>query len=285
MSSVDIILSCKDAEDTIVECINSILNQSFENINLFVFDDFSTDSTVDKVLTFKDKRVTLIKSSKNIGTYAAKNYVLKNFCTSKYVALHDADDISLPTRIEKQVKILEGDLSVSCLGTGVMEFLEAEFSPHTLSNKKFINNERVNFYPEYIDSSQLNEIYKLLSNEERYPEYLTKKFCMNGTVMFRKADLDKLGGWDGSTRIAGDTEIFLRSLVLGNIKNIPEVLYKRRFHNNSLTASKSVGIGSEKRKKYNISLADIVNNCSKGMLYTRNMFFPDVEVKVINCAD
>ena len=131
MSSVDIILSCKDAEDTIVPCIDSIINQSFKNINLYVFDDFSTDLTCEKILSFKDKRITLIKASKNIGTYAAKNYVLKNFCNSKYVALHDADDISLPERIDSQVSIFEKDSSISCLGTGVLEFAESDFSPHT----------------------------------------------------------------------------------------------------------------------------------------------------------
>ena len=149
--SVDIILACKNAELTIEECISSILNQTFNTFNLFVFDDFSSDNTVNKIRSFNDKRITLIKSDKNIGTYASKNFILKKFCKSKYVALHDADDISLPNRIEKQVHELSNNKSIACLGTGIEEFWNSDnVKPHTITHEETNNNSRKNYYPKNI---------------------------------------------------------------------------------------------------------------------------------------
>ena len=285
MPKVSILLSCKDAEKTIEECIELILRQSFRDINLFVFDDFSTDRTVSKILSFKDKRITLIKSSKNIGTYASKNFMLKNLVDSEFVALHDADDISNPDRIKRQVEELEKNKNTSCLGTAVLEFWEDNTTmPHTHSNILSLDKKRENFYPKTISRDILGEIYEILSDKNRYHEYLEKKFCMNGTVMFRKETLDRLGGWDGSTMIAGDTEIFLRSLSIGNIKNIGDVLYRRRFHKNSLTSSKNVGIKSDTRKNYNLSLASTVKKSMNGIV-KRDFYHPVFEFEIVNCAD
>jgi len=284
MSKINVLLSCNNAEKTIDECVESILNQTYQDFRLLIFDDLSTDNTVNKILNFKDSRITLIKSLKNIGTYASKNFMLKNLVDSEFVALHDADDISILNRFQRQIEELEKDPNISCLGTGVLEFWENNEAPHTISGNKPVGNKRENFYPEKITNSILKEIHEMLLDENQYPEYLKKKLCMNGTVMFRKNILDSLGGWDGNTRIAADTEIFLRSLSLGYIKNINEILYKRRFHANSLTASSKVGIKSIARKNYNMSLSSIVEKTINETV-KRDFYYPDFDFEVINCAD
>ena len=124
MSKINVLLSCNNAEKTIDECVESILNQTYQDFRLLIFDDLSTDNTVNKILNFKDSRITLIKSLKNIGTYASKNFMLKNLVDSEFVALHDADDISILNRFQRQIEELERDPNISCLGTGVLEFWE-----------------------------------------------------------------------------------------------------------------------------------------------------------------
>ena len=101
---IDVILTCKNAENYIEECVHSILSQTYKQFNLFIFDDYSEDDTVKKIRSFKDRRLHLVESKTNIGTYAAKNLLLDNFVHSPYVALHDADDVSLPDRFDKQIK-------------------------------------------------------------------------------------------------------------------------------------------------------------------------------------
>ena len=79
MNVIDIILCTYNSSDTISECIDSLLNQTYGFFNLYIFDDCSTDDTIEKIKKYVDKRIILICSNKNIGTYAAKNFVLKNF--------------------------------------------------------------------------------------------------------------------------------------------------------------------------------------------------------------
>ena len=139
---IDIILCVHNSEKTIQECIKSILNQSYTDFNLYIFDDKSTDKTVELIKSFNDKRIKIIKSPKNVGTYSGKNYILKNLCKSKYVALHDADDISLPNRLEYQLKYMISN-KIKCTGTAVEEFFE-DHKPHTLSEHNILNDKRIN---------------------------------------------------------------------------------------------------------------------------------------------
>lgn len=283
---VDIILACKNAENTIEECVSSILAQTFQKFNLFIFDDCSDDNTVDVIKSFNDNRITLVKSSKNIGTYAAKNFILKHFCKSEFVALHDADDISLPTRIEKQVSTLKENKSISCLGTGVEEFwTDDKFKPHTISSAQEVDNFRKNYYPESVTRSTLQAVYENITSDDKISLFFKQKFCMNGTVMFRRDVLESLGGWDGKTRIGADTEIFIRSLLAGEVRNLKDVLYKRRFHGSSLTASKETGIGSEIRKKYCQKLIPVVQKTLDGIKIKRDFYHPEFDFEVLNCAD
>lgn len=84
--------------------IESILSQTYENIELIVVDDASSDDTVQIIneWTEKDKRVKLLRLPQNVGTYVAKNIALLQ-ANGKFVTCHDSDDWSHPLKIEKQV--------------------------------------------------------------------------------------------------------------------------------------------------------------------------------------
>ncbi len=280
---IDVILSCRNTEKYIQECIESILSQEYSQFRLFVFDDYSTDSTVEKIKTFNDQRLTLVESKKNIGTYAAKNFIFNNFITSEYVALHDADDISLSSRFNIQLKELATtDPSVACIGTSVLEFWEMEnFMPHTSSSFPVTEKSRINLYPEKITIDSLVNDHSC-----DYISILKSKMCMNGTVIFRTSAIRDIGGWDGRTRFSGDSDIFLRLLGSGKtIKNIQNVLYKRRFHESSLTASSDTGINSAARTKYNDSILSDVKKCIDGICVKRDFFYPTFEYMVTKCVE
>lgn len=281
---IDVILSCKDSEKYIEKCINSILNQDYPYFRLFVFDDFSEDDTLRKILSFRDERMTIISSKKNIGTYAAKNFVLKNFVSSEYVALHDADDVSLPSRFSRQISSFnENGDCVSCIGTGVLEFWEMEsYRPHTQSAFPVLGKTRLNLYEEKITLEDL----RLSSSDKNFEKVLKTKICMNGTVMLKTESVLELGGWDGKTRFSADSDLFLRILGSGKeIRNVQEPLYKRRFHDNSLTMSPDTGLLSSARKSYNSSILPDVISCIEGKFVKRDMFYPEFNYTVIKCAE
>lgn len=282
---VDIILSCKNSEQTIEDCISSIFSQSYKDFNLYIFDDASCDNTVNIVKKFKDKRLTLITTNENIGTYASKNFLFKNFSKSKYVALHDADDTSQVDRLKEQFDFLESNTvkDVVCVGTGVEEFWEMQnYIPHTKSDFNIIDNKRINLYPKEITRQSLINNVDLESLD--FMSLLKTKMCMNGTVMFRRESLLAVGGWDGKTHFSADSDIFIRLLAIGNISNLQKVLYRRRFHDSSLTMNNKTGIGSSARESYNKSILEDVKSSLMGNVVKRSFYFPRIQYEVFSCA-
>jgi glycosyltransferase involved in cell wall biosynthesis len=104
---VSVLMPAYNSELYIAEAIQSILNQTYQNIELIIFDDGSSDKTRQVIEGFTDPRMIKILSDQNYGVVKARNEMIDR-ASGKYIALMDADDISDPTRLEKQVSILEG---------------------------------------------------------------------------------------------------------------------------------------------------------------------------------
>ena len=105
---VTIFMSVFNASNTVNFAVRSLLNQSYENIEIIITDDCSSDNSWEVIndLASLDKRIIVTKNKTNCGTYYSRNMALKN-ARGKYFTILDSDDYALPTRIERQVKILE----------------------------------------------------------------------------------------------------------------------------------------------------------------------------------
>ena len=109
MSEVDIILPTYNCEKYIEETINSVLNQSFNNWNLIIIDDASTDTTPNLIKKYlKDKRVGLKTIKRNKGVGFCRNFALRN-SKSKYVAFIDSDDIWTQDKLKTQINFMNGN--------------------------------------------------------------------------------------------------------------------------------------------------------------------------------
>lgn len=102
-----------NAEKYIQEAIDSILNQSYANFELLIFDDGSSDTTRDIINSISDERIKKIYAETNQGVIEARNQLI-GIANGKYIALMDADDVALNTRFEKQVTFLEADCGDVC---------------------------------------------------------------------------------------------------------------------------------------------------------------------------
>lgn len=107
---VSIIVTAFNAQDTIASSINSLINQSYDNLEIIVINDCSTDRTEAIVNSFikADNRIRQVTLDKNSGTYVARNIGL-SYCTGDLITVHDADDISHPQKIQFQVSPLIND--------------------------------------------------------------------------------------------------------------------------------------------------------------------------------
>ena len=118
---ISVIMSTFNNEDTIKSSVKSILNQTYTDFNLLIIDDDSKDSTFDilKVLESNDKRIKIFKNSENIGLTKSLNKLI-NLSNKKYIARQDADDISLPKRLELQVKYMEASNLLACTTLAIL---------------------------------------------------------------------------------------------------------------------------------------------------------------------
>ncbi len=115
---VSVVMPVYNCEKYISEAIESILNQTYKNLELIVVDDGSTDGSreiIDKI-AIKDNRLKIFSHKKNKGISKALNKAISN-SKGKYIARLDSDDVSLPQRLEKQVYILEKNTEIGVCGT------------------------------------------------------------------------------------------------------------------------------------------------------------------------
>ena len=104
---------CRAHQQEYGNSIDSLINQTYDNLEIIVINDCSTDRTkaIVNSLIKEDNRIRQITLAKNSGTYVARNIGLK-YCTGDFITVHDADDISHPQKIQFQVNSLINDKSL-----------------------------------------------------------------------------------------------------------------------------------------------------------------------------
>lgn len=206
---ITVIMPAYNAADGISAGIGSILNQTWNNIELLVVDDCSPDNTREIVERYaeKDGRVKLLSTTENSGPYVARNIALKE-AAGEFVTINDADDWSHPEKIEIQAK-------------------------HLMDNEDIIANTSAH--------ARLTEALKL----HRRGTPGTYIFSNMSSLMFRRRQvLENIGYWD-TVRFAADSEYKKRmAAVFGSdaVKDLDSgPLSFPRQSSGSLTASSAFG--------------------------------------------
>ena len=123
---VTVIMGIYNCENTLIESLESLFTQTYTNWNLIMCDDGSSDATIkiaEQYATAYPQKITLLRNESNMGL----NYTL-NRCLSiadgEYIARQDGDDISMPTRFEKEVAILDTSPGIAIVSTAMKYFDE-----------------------------------------------------------------------------------------------------------------------------------------------------------------
>ena len=119
---VSVIMSVYNGEKYLGEAIDSILNQTFTDFEFIIVDDGSIDRSADIIRSYKDSRIKLIQQE-NRGASCGRNRGIQE-SKGEYIACMDADDISLPQRLEKQVDFLEKHPDIGIVGTWAIMMTE-----------------------------------------------------------------------------------------------------------------------------------------------------------------
>jgi len=208
---ISVLMSVYNGERFVTEALKSIYNQTYQDFEVIIVDDCSTDRTSEILLNLKDSRTCIYKNPENLGLTKSLNIGLK-LCRGEYVARMDADDISHPQRFERQIKFL--DENPDCLVLGC-------------------------WYGR-IDSDG-----KILGSKEPPTEYEdTKKQLLieacvgHGTAIVRRAALVEVGGYNEQYTYAQDYDLWLRLSEVGLIRNLDEYLYLLRSWPGNITTIK-----------------------------------------------
>ena len=112
---ISVIMSAYNSEDSVENSITSILNQTYEDLELLIMDDASTDNTfkICESLKNKDQRIKLYKNKSNLGLTKSLNKLI-SLSSGEIIARQDSDDLSKKERIEKQLKFLEENNLDAC---------------------------------------------------------------------------------------------------------------------------------------------------------------------------
>lgn len=210
---VSVIMSVYNGSHYLREAIDSILNQSFSDFEFIIINDCSTDDTEDILTGYarRDNRVVLLKNEENLGLTKSLNKGLV-IARGDYIARQDADDISLPERLNKQIEILENYREVILVSCN-LELVDA-------------------------DGKSIQRIYR-----DCLPEILQWHLLFynhiggHSQVVFRRRPVVELGGYSEHYRYAQDYELWLRLAGAGKFLILPDILLHYRYiHSESISA-------------------------------------------------
>jgi len=103
---ISVIIPAYNREKTIVRSINSVINQTYKNIEIIIVDDCSTDNTFQIASSFQDYRIRVIRLERNSGAQTARNKGIE-IANGKWIAFLDSDDVWEPNKLELQYQILK----------------------------------------------------------------------------------------------------------------------------------------------------------------------------------
>jgi glycosyltransferase involved in cell wall biosynthesis len=198
--------------DYVADSLASVLSQSIGDLELIVVDDGSQDGAADMLATFagRDRRVRILTQPTRRGLTEA----LVAGCAAaggRFIARHDSDDLSLPSRLKRQVELLTSNSSLAMVGSATRAI-----GPR---DEPLFENRR---------PSDATEATRLLRQQLVGP-------AAHGSVMFRADSYRQVGGYRAAFRYAQDWDLWLRLTEVGGIAYVPDVLYAYRVTPDSIS--------------------------------------------------
>jgi len=204
---VSVVMSVYNGEPYLSEAIESILNQSYQYFEFIIINDGSTDVSWKTIQCYADQDARIVPvNQENIGLTKSLNRGIR-LAKGKFIARQDADDISLPYRLEKQLSwVDEKKYDLCCCRTWLLS--KQRPTPR---------------WTYWVPKSLL---------------MLRQNPFVHGTYLMSKESLTALNGYDEEYRYAQDYELMTRWLGAGlRVKYLRECLYQTRQPDNSISIS------------------------------------------------
>ena len=207
---ISVVMPVHNGEKFLGEAIESVLNQTFSNFEFIIVNDGSTDRTGDIIekCAQKDQRIICLNNENKLGQSTTRNKAIRQ-AIGTYVALADADDVSLSSRFMEQVEYMKNHPKIDVLGA---YFCLSAGGP--------------------IDECRIVPAYVHDVRNGKPPVH-------NPTCMIKRKTFLDFGYYDSKYDNAEDVELWFRWFSRGvRFENMAKVLYKKRIHEGSVSISK-----------------------------------------------
>ncbi len=205
LPKVSVVLTAYNSMPFLSEALTGVLTQTFKDFEVIIVDDGSTDQTPQWVSQQEDSRIKFILQS-NQGVSAARNAGITN-SQGDYIAFLDGDDIWEPTKLEKQVNILDKNPTVGLVHSWMAVMTEnGELTGRLLISK---------------------------SKGDVWRKIIEKNMVTPSSTMVRRSCIDKVGLFDQDLTVSEDWDLWIRLAEHYDFEVIEEPLVRYRQHVNS----------------------------------------------------
>lgn len=208
--AVSVLMPVHNGEHYLKEAVESILAQTFADFEFLIIDDGSTDRSRQIVESFSDPRIVLVANAENRGTVHVLNQGIA-LARGRYIARMDADDISLPERLERQVRFMNEHPDIGVSGTGM----------------RLIKNGKLRNIRTHAASDQELKIQLLFSP------------CFFHPTVIIRAELAKAHPYPDNLVYTQDYNYWTKLAPLTSFANLGEVLLHFREHEGQISTRKA----------------------------------------------
>lgn len=254
MPLISVIMSVYNGEKFLRQAIDSILAQTYKDFEFIIIDDGSTDQSQAIIESYarSDSRVRLFSHAFNQGLTVSLQEGVQA-ARGEYVARMDADDISYPERLAKQLSLFQSNPALKAVGCNV----------------EIINAEGKNIKQVAISASQLASLSQ-------------RNSLVHGSMLYNRAGLQAVGGYNIHYRYAQDYDLLLRLAERYKIGRVEEYLYQLRRTSATISNKKFFRqLYYTARAKYDHALRQHGTNRSplyKGWIFLKEFFYTSVVI-------
>jgi glycosyltransferase involved in cell wall biosynthesis len=205
--SISVLLPVRNGARYLREAVDSVLAQTVAKLEVVVVDDGSTDDTLEILRSYRDERLRVVQQEP-AGLVAALNRAVAE-ARGDLVARMDADDVSHPHRLERQLELLERESRLGLVGCGVETI-----------------DERGRTTGSWLLPADDDALRRRL---------LLRNLFTHGSVVMRRSALESAGGYSGAYGANEDYDLWRRIARGWRLAAVPEVLYRYRVHSAAVT--------------------------------------------------
>lgn len=231
---VSVFMAVYNGERFLKNAVESLLSQTYPNFEIIAVDDGSTDRSGSILVGIGDPRLKVVRSPSNLGLTRSL-IIARQHASGKYFARQDADDLSKPERLERQVEHLQSNPDVG--------LVHADYEVIDARGRR-------------LDTVVLEQ----QTGEALKAALAVGNIFAHGAVMFTRECYDAAGGYRSFMEVTQDYDLYLRISEQAEMANVPQILYSLRFHADSIGRSRR-----EKQLAYQQLALDLAHKRRAGL--------------------